>query len=123
MKKECENYNHLCRMPNTKKNREMIETMRKLIKVSESRWQLVLRGRHPIKGHKYGYGGSLPLKYAKSFSVYVILKKSVKEKINRQKYKRIMQDRIYNNGIRPKYENQRNALHQIRDTIGRLLDG
>jgi len=89
MKKEYGNYNHLCRMPNTKENRKMIETLRKFMKSSESRWQLVLRGRHPIEGKNYGYGGSLALKYAKSFSVYVEPRKSVKDAEASQRHKRL----------------------------------
>ena len=78
MKKKHGNYNHLCRIPNTKENMDMIKALRKFMKSSESRWQLVLRGRHPIEGRNYGYGGSLALKYAKSVSIYVVLRESVK---------------------------------------------
>tara|TARA_R110002020_G_scaffold49361_2_gene140477 strand:+ start:939 stop:1286 length:348 start_codon:yes stop_codon:yes gene_type:complete len=87
MKKEYGNYNHLCRIPNTEENMTMIKTLRKLMKLSESRWQLVLRGRHPIEGKNYGYGGSLALKYAKSVSIYVVPRKSVKEAENIQRHK------------------------------------
>jgi hypothetical protein len=85
MKKKYGNYNHLCRIPNTKENMDMIKTLRKFMKSSESRWQLVLRGRHPIDGKGYGYGGSLALKYAKSVSIYVVLRESVKAE-ERKKY-------------------------------------
>ena len=88
MKKEYGNYNHLCRMPNTAKNRKMIEMLREFMKSSESRWQLVLRGRHPIEGKNYGYGGSLALEHALSFSVYVVPRKSVKDAEMRQNQKR-----------------------------------
>ena len=57
----------------------IITFLRKMIKASDSRWQLVLRGRKPIDGKKYGYGGNLPLKYAKEFAVYVEPRKSVKD--------------------------------------------
>ena len=79
-------------MPKTKENREMIETLRKFMKSSESRWQLVLRGRHPIEGKNYGYGGSLALKYAKSFSVYVEPRKSVKDAENSQRHKMLAEN-------------------------------
>ena len=87
-KKEHGNYNHLCRIPNTKENMDMIKALRKFMKSAESRWQLVLRGRHPIEGRNYGYGGSLALKYAKSFSVYVEPRKSVKDAMARQQHKK-----------------------------------
>jgi len=88
MKKEYGNYNHLCRMPNTEENRAMIKMIRKLMKLSESRWQLVLRGRHPIEGKNYGWGGGLPLKHAKSFSIYVVPRKSVRDAEMSQNQKR-----------------------------------
>ena len=87
-KKEHGNYNHLCRIPNTKENMDMIKALRKFMKSSESRWQLVLRGRHPIEGKNYGYGGSLALKYAKSVSIYVEQRKSVKDAMARQQHKK-----------------------------------
>ena len=87
-KKELGNYNHLCRIPNTKENMDMIKALRKFMKSSESRWELVLRGRHPIEGKNYGYGGSLALKYAKSVSIYVEPRKSVKDAMARQQHKK-----------------------------------
>ena len=92
MKKEYGNYNHLCRMPNTAKNRKMIEMLREFMKLSESRWQLVLRGRPPIEGKNYGYGGSLALKYALSFSVYVVPRKSVKDAETSQRHKMLSEN-------------------------------
>jgi len=84
--KQQNNYNHLCRLPNTEENMAIITFLRKMIKASDSRWQLVLRGRKPIDGKKYGYGGNLPLKYAKEFAVYVEPRKSVKDAETSQRH-------------------------------------
>jgi len=85
MKKQ-NNYNHLCRLPNTEENMAIVRFLRKMIKASDSRWQLSLRGRKPIDGKKYGYGGNLPLKYAKEFAVYVEPRKSVKDAETSQRH-------------------------------------
>tara|TARA_Y100001951_G_scaffold93146_1_gene88521 strand:+ start:362 stop:712 length:351 start_codon:yes stop_codon:yes gene_type:complete len=106
MKKEYGNYNHLCRMPNTEENRAMIKMIRSLMKLSESRWQLVLRGRHPIEGKNYGWGGGLPLKHAKSFSIYVVPRKSVRDAEMSQNQKR----------WRKEWQNKK-ALEDISNTI------
>ena len=88
MKKEKQYYGHLCRLPNTAKNKAMVKFLRKMMKESDSRWQLVLKGRHPIEGKRYGYGGNLPLKYAQSFSIYAVPRKSVRNAEMSQNQKR-----------------------------------
>jgi len=90
--KQQNNYNHLCRLPNTEENMAIVRFLRKMIKASDSRWQLVLKGRKPIDGKNYGYGGNLPLKYAKEFAIYIRPRKSVEDKERRQMHKRNMEN-------------------------------
>ena len=64
-------HNHLFKLVNTSENREIIDMLRKAMVKSESKWKLDLKGRKPVDGVRYGYGGNLKLKDAKEFAVYV----------------------------------------------------
>jgi len=63
--------NHLFKLANTFENREIIDSLRKAMVKSESKWRLELKGRKPIEGVRYGFGGNVKLEDAKEFAVYV----------------------------------------------------
>ncbi len=64
--------NHLVsNIENTEENRNYIKDINKLARKSESRYRLKIRYRKPIKGEKYGWGGSLQRKKATAFSIYI----------------------------------------------------
>ena len=64
-------HNHLFKLANTFENREIIDNLRKAMVKSESKWRLELKGRKPIEGVRYGFGGNVKLEDAKEFAVYV----------------------------------------------------
>ena len=64
-------HNHLFKLPNTVKNRELIDRLRREMVKAESKWRLDLKGRRPIWPARYGNGGNLRLEDAEEFAVYL----------------------------------------------------
>ena len=78
--KECPNYNCLFRIPNTDDNLAIIKEVRKMMKDYGTRWRIIVRGRKPKTGHKYGYGGGLKIENAEELGIYIALKPEVLRK-------------------------------------------
>ena len=76
-KNKCPNYNCLFRVPNTDDNLAIIKEVRKMMKDYGTRWRIIVRGRKPISGKKYSYGGGLKIENAQEKGIYIALKPEV----------------------------------------------
>ena len=103
MKSKSKCWNHLWHMKNTEENRQLIKTLNKSMKAHDSRHRLYIKYRKPIEGEKYGWGGSLACKNARTFAVYLKYTKAYYDMVtdyNRRSYEtRIQKDRAKDNII------------------------
>ena len=82
MKSKSKCWSHLWHMENTEENRQLIKTLNKSMKAHDSRHRLYIRYRKPIEGEKYGWGGSLDCKNARTFAVYKKFTKAYGEMVS-----------------------------------------
>lgn len=70
--KVADGYEYLIRrLPNWWVMRALVAAGNRYLKRNESSWRLVIRYRDPVKGARYGRGGTLRCAQARRFQVYV----------------------------------------------------
>ena len=85
---------------NTDENRDYVKSINKRAKESESKYRLYIRYRKPIKGEKYGWGGSLRKENAKAFSIYIQDKTPYSDRTDNIQWKQIRELREENEALK-----------------------